>query len=72
MAKALFMKFEEMSPFFLTEEIPEEAMQQHVKNYMKTHRSIKDARGKNWSGVIVPKAVAVCFAIWTRSGRRMR
>ena len=31
----LWMKFEEMSPFFPTKQIPDEAVPQHMKTYME-------------------------------------
>ena len=33
--RKLWMKFEEMPPFFLTKQIPDEAVPQHMKAYMK-------------------------------------
>ena len=33
--KSLWMKFEEMPPFFFTKQIPEEVVPQHMKDYLQ-------------------------------------
>ena len=61
----LWMKFEEMPPFFFTRQIPEQAVPQHMKDYMeRTGRKRGD--GKKLVGALsAKKASSVCapFAV---------
>ena len=47
----LWMKFEEMPPFFFTKHIPEEAVPQHMNDYMK-RTARKRGEGKKLVGVL--------------------
>lgn len=44
----LWPKFEEMLPFFFTRQIPDEAVPQHVKDYLQCTRKKKEVTEKNW------------------------
>ena len=57
----LWMKFEEMPPFFFTKRIPDEAVPQHMKDYMELVPAGRGALGKklDW-GSLCSKAAAVC------------
>ena len=61
----LWMKFEEMPPFFFTRQIPEQAVPQHMKDYMeRTGRKKRRWKKAGWSPVS-KKASSVCapFAV---------
>ena len=45
--KPLCMKFEDMSPFFFTKQNPDEAVPQHMKDYLQ-RTSRKRGDGKSW------------------------
>jgi len=49
--KALRMKFEEMLPFFFTRQIPDEAVLQHMKDYLQ-RTSIQRGDGKKLVGAL--------------------
>ena len=67
----LWMKFEEMPPFFFTRQIPEQAVPQHMKDCME-----RTGRKKRWEkagwGPVSKEAAAVCttFAVVRKSRRR--
>ena len=50
----LWMKFEEMPPFFFTRQIPEQAVPQHMKDYME-HTGRKRGDGKKLIGALSAK-----------------
>ena len=51
----LWMKFEEMPPFFFTRQIPEQAVPQHMKDYME-RTGKKRGNEKSWLGACEQKS----------------
>ena len=60
--KKLWMKLEEMLPFFFTKQIPDEAVPQHMKPYMERTGRKRGAGKKAGWGAVCSRAVALCPA----------
>ena len=60
--KKLWMRFEEMPPFFFTKQILDEAVPQHMKAYMERTGRKRGAGKKLVGGLCAQNALAVCPA----------